>query len=750
MTSPRGPRQALAAIYAVGAVLTLGTCWVPGWLERGRLVVTGVGVAAALASILLVVCRQLADRLVQPVIAGGAVLIAAETWATGGGVESATYASFSVWAAMFAALYLRPVAYAAQVTCSVVITGSALALAAHEPTVVPFVLLAGLQVTSGHLIRVLVRRLTLLAHRDALTGLLSESGLRAVGASPTASQVRALVLIDVDGFSEVNEAVGREGGDEILTAFAAELPRLAPGAPAVARLSSDVFALLLVGGDAEPAAVQALAERASEQLRRAYSVGGIEIDVEVVVGAAVASTGELFDLLLDRATSALSAAKREDRAVRVWSSDLARNAADELVLQSQLRRGIPKGELVLHYQPQYAAHSGALTGVEALVRWEHPERGLLGPYAFLPLAERSPVIVELTTWVLSRAVAQAAWWRQVAEVPVSVNLSPRLLAHEGLVDLVRAVLAMHGLPARLLTLEVTETAVMAQPERAREVLGELRALGVRISLDDFGTGYTSLAMLADLPLDELKVDRRFVSAILTADRDAAIVRSIAALARRLDLELVAEGVEDEETRRLLAEWGYDVLQGFLLGRPSPVEGLGPALGRARVPALAEPLPADVQVVDEAARLRALARVRTDRSEFLDSVARLAAQLCGTPIALVDLVGEEELVFVGATGTVLPGGPREHSFCTHLVAAQRPVQVPDARQDPRFASNPLVTGARGVRFYAGAPVRSQGEVVGTVCVLDRAPRTLDGEQRAALEDLARIVEAHLEVQAAVGG
>jgi EAL domain-containing protein (putative c-di-GMP-specific phosphodiesterase class I) len=239
-----------------------------------------------------------------------------------------------------------------------------------------------------------------------------------------------------------------------------------------------------------------------------------------------------------------------------------------LSLIGELRRAVEVGELVLHYQPKIDLHTGELAGVEALVRWEHPIRGLLGPDQFVPIAEQAALIQPLTRWVLRAALMQASAWRRIGlEVPVAVNLSMRSLHDEQLPDTISELLRAARTPAQLLVVEITESSLMVDPTRALVILERLRAMGIRVALDDFGTGHSSLSYLKRLPVDEVKIDRSFVKDIATDETDRVIVRSTVDLAHSLGLRVVAEGVEDEVTGALLAELGCDEAQGYHLSRP---------------------------------------------------------------------------------------------------------------------------------------------------------------------------------------
>jgi EAL domain-containing protein (putative c-di-GMP-specific phosphodiesterase class I) len=423
----------------------------------------------------------------------------------------------------------------------------------------------------------------------------------------------------------------------------------------------------------------------------------------------------------------------------------------------ELRAAIGSGEIVLHYQPLVDAGTSCVRGVEALARWNHPIRGLLPPAAFIPYAESTDLIFSLTGHVLREAIRQAAQWaRGGVPLPVSVNISARSLARDDLVPGIAGLLAEYRLPGMLLTVEVTESAVMTHPAAAAQRLTELRALGVRVSIDDFGTGYTSLALLTQLPIDELKVDRTFIGTMTESPTHAAIVQTIAELAARLALTVVGEGVEDESTAGALRDLGFDLLQGYHFGRPSPADTVTPAAQEVTaaptapsatpgpsLPVSPAPVPAD-----EHDRLAELTRVLESGplpTAYLDDLVLLAAQLCAAPVAVFSLIHERHQQVVAAHGVTMPDVPREISFCAHAVAANALLEVADARTDLRFAGNPIVTGGPRARYYAGAPVRTaDGQPLGVLCVFDSAARRMAPDQRAALESLARLAGAHLDL------
>jgi diguanylate cyclase (GGDEF)-like protein len=383
-----------------------------------------------------------------------------------------------------------------------------------------------------------------------------------------------LLLIDLDRFKDVNDTLGHDHGDMLLRDVAERLRSALRRGDMLARLGGDEFAVLLHDLPNRAAAAE-LAGRLLAALERPFVVRGVTVQLEASVGIALCPDhGTDVTTLIQRADVAMYDAKREQGRVRVY--DAARDPHSPARLQriGELRQALAGGELVLHYQPKVSVVGGAVTGVEALVRWQHPRHGLLAPAEFLPLAERTGMMGELTRWVIDEALAQArAWQDEGIRVPIAVNLAAANILDASLPDVVAARLAHWGVPGERLTCELSEHTVMADPRRAGEVLGRLRALGVRLSLDDFGTGHSSLSYLKRLPLDEVKIDRAFVSGIVGDENDALIVRSTIELARNLGLEVVAEGVEGADVLNRLRSLQCHEAQGFHLSRPLPPRAL---------------------------------------------------------------------------------------------------------------------------------------------------------------------------------
>ena len=381
----------------------------------------------------------------------------------------------------------------------------------------------------------------------------------------------AVLFMDLDRFKEINDTLGHHYGDRLLQLVGPRLtPTLRPE-DVVARLGGDEFAVLLPGVlGAEQA--EEVAQRLHGSLLDAFDVDGVVLSIEASMGIAVSGFhGDDATVLLQRADMAMYAAKRRIGGVRVFEPDMDTHSPERLQLLGELRLALQRRELVLHFQPKVSLPSGRCVGFEALVRWQHPTRGTVPPDQFISLAEGTGLIEPLTRYVLELALEQCAAWRAAGhdDLPVAVNVSARNLLESDLVEVVRDLLAKHGVPSTSLVLEVTESAVMADPDKAAEVLTRLHALGVAVALDDFGAGYTSLAQLRTLPLHELKIDRQFVTDMATRSDDEMIVRSIVELGHNLGLKLVAEGVEDAASAERLMASGCESAQGYHFARPIP-------------------------------------------------------------------------------------------------------------------------------------------------------------------------------------
>ena len=411
------------------------------------------------------------------------------------------------------------------------------------------------------------------ALHDALTGLPNRLLFRdrlaqALNVARRDAHGLAVLLADLDRFKEVNDTLGHESGDKLLHELSLRLRTVVRESDTIARLGGDEFGLLLPIVQGEDAAAEA-AERIIAALEEPVFLDGVPIAVEASIGIALAPEhGDDVDTLIQRADVAMYMAKEAHAPYALYDADRDENSPSRLRLVAELRRGIDEGELTLHYQPKERLLTGEVVGVEALVRWNHPDRGLLPPSEFIPLAQHTNLIRPLTLYVLDAALAQCSTWREEGiDLRVAVNLSSRSLLDADLAGDVERLVRKWRLEPDALELEITETMIMADPARAAATLGRLNELGVRIAIDDFGTGYSSLAYLSGLPVDEIKIDRSFVAAMDENLSDAAIVRSTIDLGRNLGLDVVAEGVETEETWLALRELGCDAAQGYFLSRP---------------------------------------------------------------------------------------------------------------------------------------------------------------------------------------
>lgn len=414
-------------------------------------------------------------------------------------------------------------------------------------------------------------RISRLAYVDLLTGLPNRTRfLEILGLLPAGSR-GAVLMLGIDRFAPINNALGHAVGDRLLCEIAARLCLAQGGNCVLARLWGDEFVMLLEGADQAAAALHADLVLAS--LRAPMMVDGQRLDIDASIGIALyPRQGESNAALLRRADLAMAGAKRRHAGAAFSTGKDAEPPHEELSLIGEMREALARGEFLLHYQPKLNLAQGRIASAEALVRWRHPDKGTIPPGRFIPFAEQTGFIREITPWVLAQAIADAARWRRDGvEVIVSANLSALDLLNRDLVGLVRRLLDESALPADRLCLEITESALMDEPELALRHLKELAALGVKLSIDDYGSGQASLAYVKSLPVDELKIDRAFVDGVDLNAKNAAIVRSTILLCRELGLAVVAEGVETAAELDWLAENNCDLAQGYGIARPLPLD-----------------------------------------------------------------------------------------------------------------------------------------------------------------------------------
>ena len=384
-------------------------------------------------------------------------------------------------------------------------------------------------------------------------------------------QLVGLLVLDLDRFKEVNDTLGHYTGDRLLKQIAVRLREVVFKTDTLSRLGGDEFAVLLPALAREED-VFSVVNKIQRAFATPFSLNKMNLDVQASIGVAIAPNhGRDVESLMQRAEVAMYVAKEDKRHFYVYDVAMDKYNSRRLSLLAQLRQAITSGDLRLHYQPKVVAATGQVTSVEALVRWEHEKFGMVRPDEFIHLAEQSGLITELSRWVLRTAVDQAlTWLAGGTHLGVAVNLSPSTLLDPEFPDFMAGITASVSLPPGILTLEITESSLVRDPDLALEVLEQLAGMGIAISIDDFGTGYSSLAYLKRMPASELKIDRTFVGDMLHDDSDAAIVRATIELAHNLGMTVVAEGVEDQETVDALTRLGCDALQGFHFSRPVPV------------------------------------------------------------------------------------------------------------------------------------------------------------------------------------
>lgn len=424
-------------------------------------------------------------------------------------------------------------------------------------------------------------KLAYLAEHDSLTGLFNRSSLmrqltERIAQAKLRGAQQVLLFIDLDRFKTVNDTLGHHAGDVLLVAAVERLREQLCPDDLLARFGGDEFVVVL-GSAPQADQIAVVAQRLIDSILRPFSVNGQEIFIGASIGSAsYPEHGSDAITILKNADIAMYRAKeRSKNAFQLFNNEMSNQILEQMLLENSLRHALERQEFELFYQPQFSASDGAICGVEALIRWRHPTRGLVLPGHFISLAEQTGLIVPLGAWILREACRQGKVWldRGYQFGRIAVNLSPRQFSSDDLLGVIDGALAQSGLPSAMLELEITEGAIMQNPQDAVVLLKRMRQLGVTISVDDFGTGYSSLASLKQYPLDTLKIDRSFVKGIPHDLDDVAITEAIIAIAHKLHLQVVAEGVESAEQDAFLRAAGCDIVQGYLRAQPLPVSEL---------------------------------------------------------------------------------------------------------------------------------------------------------------------------------
>jgi len=418
-----------------------------------------------------------------------------------------------------------------------------------------------------------------LAHHDTLTGLPNRILFRdrlehAIDIAKRDDTKLAVLFMDLDHFKEINDSLGHQLGDEVLQITAERLQKVLRGSDSIARLGGDEFTVLIenIGKGTE---IETIAQKLIQAVKESITVQNHKLYLTVSIGISIyPHDGEDAETLLKNADAAMYSAKQNGRnTYNYFAKEMADQALKRVMIESSIRRALDRGEFVLYYQPQINSKTGILNGLEALIRWNHPEMGVVLPAEFIPLAEATDLIIPLGEWVLYTAAAQAVVWHQNGLEPgrISINLSVKQLRHKSIVPMIQNILKKTKCKPDWLELEITESYTMQNPNQSIKLLKRIRNIGLSLALDDFGTGYSSLSYLKRLPIDKLKIDKSFIDDIPGRKEDEAIVNTIISIAKSMALDVVAEGVETDEQKILLQQAGCNNIQGYLYERPMPVD-----------------------------------------------------------------------------------------------------------------------------------------------------------------------------------
>ena len=445
------------------------------------------------------------------------------------------------------------------------------------------------------------KRILQLAFYDSLTGLPNQTSYRdrlqqVISHARRYNRIAAVLFLDLDNFKRINDTLGHRAGDHLLRLVSERLNGTIRSSDSLARNRSDKLHTTVArqGGDeftliltevSNPEDAAKVAHRIVRRLSEPYKLEGYEVFITVSIGIAIYPfDGEDIDSILMNADAAMYHAKKQGKNnFQFYRLTMNERAMERLNLENDLRKALERDELLLHYQPKVGIQSGKIVGMEALIRWQHPEMGMVSPGEFIPLAEETGLIVPIGEWVLRAACAQINSWQAQGfpHIPVSVNISSHQFQHQGLLKTISQLLESSGISPEHLMLEITESVIMQNTESTFDILNTLTSMGLRLLIDDFGTGYSSLSYLKRLPVFAIKIDRSFISDISTSTDDAAIIKAIIAMAQNLKLKVVAEGVETEEQLAFLRNEQCDVMQGYLFSRPLPAEEASKLLTRGK-------------------------------------------------------------------------------------------------------------------------------------------------------------------------
>jgi diguanylate cyclase (GGDEF)-like protein/PAS domain S-box-containing protein len=590
----------------------------------------------------------------------------------------------------------------------------------------------------------LERELQHQAFHDSLTGLANRALFldRLEHAMAGRGPASAVLLLDLDGFKTVNDSLGHTAGNDLLSAVAERLVATVRPSDTVARLGGDEFAVILEAV-AEPAQADATCVRILQAMAQPFELDGRGVQIGASIGVAVTG-GEARDAdrVLAEADIAMYVAKANGKGgFKRFSSAMQAELVDRLAMEQDLRLAVGRGELRLLYQPKVESSSGRATAAEALVRWEHPSRGLVPPDSFIPLAEEIGLIAEIDAWVLNTACDQVAAWLAAGQDVdhVAVNISGRELVGGGLVERIVAALERTGIGGRRLEVELTESSAVAQADAALVQLARIRALGVTVAIDDFGTGYSMLSRLQDFPADRLKIDKSFIDEI-DVRVGAPLVTAMIGMAHELGLEVVAEGVETADQLTFLRASGIDQLQGYLLSRPVEAERMEAMLGRVVDPAN---WTSDAALETAMQTAADVAAGQPDHDRLVHILLAELERLTGLESTYVtrfhDAEGTQEILAARNTGGLqIPVGlavPLEHTLCKRT--------MDDGRSWVRSVSEtyPDSGAARqlGIETFATVPMRdASGRMVGTLCGASRQRRDLSDSVIAVMELFARLM------------